>query len=805
MRQKELIFNNAVNGLKRDSVLPEDLLNSLHTLDNLKLKYEGGLARMIVRNGYERWNTEPTAGPVLQLYNFVNQVRDEYLMGVVDLAGGDRWYRFIKDSTHELLVDENATVPQGSSAIKNLPIITVGNRVMFGTDSNWRWADADSFYETVKSYQVGIDPPSAPPGVTIGTAIGQTVTAGAANIDLNATTHRKIAFRIDITTPTRVNTINLYKNRGVPALDGNVKIGIYTDSSGLPSSTLADENAQSDWLPVSLINLVTEYTGFVLRSQVTLPVGTYWIVNYGDDTYYANYVAVPFYVANLSYINAVSPTNYSIKVYDHASSAWGTYANSVGVFYFGGIAQNHIYDYLCTFYNSTYGIESRPSDHTRIEFTGAAPTAIITAPTSADLQVDKVRIYRRVLDDGLEVIAPEADITNKYGYIGEATEGASFHDYVSELGLGGELQTLDHYRIGEPDDSDPHVRLAVLPRIACFWKGRVFVAEGSNLYFSKRLEEDGASGLAGDPIPDYFPPENVITTYMASDINGLKPMGDDQLVLYFANSAIWVLMGFDSTLNPPDPAEYRFVQVVMGGGLIASSALVDVEGGHTLLTRRGLRAFSGTTDMPYLSESVKSILDAVTDEAIDNSLLINFGNELWLGIDSDADGYADEFYILDMLSSKPYWRRYDYGLRFGDVIVRESGKYSTGSSYKSILASDMDGNYILELEKGTTDNALAIGWEWRTHRLRVGRYSTSLILEFSGLYPSTPPTFTTTIRDHVDSVKTFSRTPSSSTDVRNHRMGVRFNSPQSLQIGMSGSSLNADEIWGFKLSYNTES
>jgi hypothetical protein len=430
---------------------------------------------------------------------------------------------------------------------------------------------------------------------------------------------------------------------------------------------------------------------------------------------------------------------------------------------------------------------------------------VYVASVPADGQVDKYRVYRRLLDTGLDIDAPEDDITNKYYYLGEAAIAKDFIDIVPFGSEGGILQTSDHYRIGEDDDSDPHVRTSVLPRIACFWKGRVFVANGSKLYFSKRLEEDGASGLAGDPIPDYFPPENTIDTFMTSDINGLKAMGDDQLVLYFANSAIWVLMGFDSTLNPPDPAEYRFVQVITSGGLIASSALVDVEGGHVLLTRRGLRAFSGTTDMPYLSENIKSILDVITDEAIDNSLLLNYGNELWLGIDSDADGYVDEFYILDMLSSKPYWRRYDYGLRFGDVIIRESGKYALGSSYKSILASDMDSNYVLELEKGTTDNLQAIDWEWRTHRLRVGRYSTALILEFSGFYPGTPPTFTTTIRDHVDNIKSFSRTPNSSTDVRNHRMGVRFNSPQSLQVGMSGSSLYADEIWGFKLSYNTES
>lgn len=372
---------------------------------------------MIVRNGYERWNTEALPAPAKQLYHFVDQSRSEWLLGIC----GTYWYWILQSlSPHVKINNDVATVPQTNSPIRKKPVITFGNRAMFGTDTGWYWTDGAWMTGIAPhSNQVGIDPPSAPPGVTIGTAIGQTNTAGANNIDLNATTHRKIAFRIDITTPTRVNTINLYKNRGVPALDGNVKIGIYTNNAGNPSNTLADENAQSDWLPVRLINLITGYTGFVLHNQVTLPAGTYWIVNYGDDTYYANYVAVPFYVANLSYIAAVSPTNYSIKVYDHASSAWGTYANSVGVFYFGGIAPNYIYDYLRTFYNSTYGIESRPSDHTRIEFTGATPTAIITAPTSSDPQVDKVRIYRRVLDDGLDVDAPESDITNKYGYIGE--------------------------------------------------------------------------------------------------------------------------------------------------------------------------------------------------------------------------------------------------------------------------------------------------------------------------------------------------------------------------------------------------
>lgn len=810
MKDKTFLFQNFVRGLKRDSTNPDDLVNSLYTMTNYKLKYTSGMPRLVVRKGYERWNTVETPAPVKQLYLFTDQTRNDVLMGVC----GGYWYRFIKTTTHEKLNTGAATVPVDSAGgIRNLPVLTVGNRVMFATNSGWYWSDYESMDTSTKSYQIGIDPPDEPPIIQKDNAIGNDVTAGWSEVILNTTTHREVYYKLVVTDSIKISHINLYLGRwsdlAAQTTDSsNVRIGIYTDNGGAPSTTLADENALSDWLSTTFIPRTSRaFIGFELMSVVTLSAGTYYIVLKGSPHYYTAYsnaVGARNYVEAYRLPVGYSPTNYNIGVYDYASSTWGAYTNSLGIFYIGGLMQARIYDYVYTYYNSTYGIESRPSDFTRIQYSAESPAGKMTFTAPVDTQVNKVRVYRRLLGEGQTLDTPPNNVIDKYKYVAEMSYTGNYYDSVSDLGLGGELQTFDHYRIGEADDDSPSRRTAITPTVAAFWKGRVWVSDGKTIYFSKKLEEDGATGLAGDQIVDYFPPDNQIETGMTSKIIAMKSLGDDQLVVYFSNSAVWILMGMDSALNPPDPSEYRIVEAVTDSGLITSSGLSLIKSRHAILTRSGIYIFAGTPNTEYLSEGIQSILDGLSDDYLNNSVMIHAGDEIWLGIDNDNDGYLEDFYIYDIQKSVPYWRKYNYGLNIYDVIVKESGVIGVGSNYRTLYASDADSNYILQLETGNTDNGQPIESIFETHDLRVGRWGLVYGIELMGYYPSEPPRYTVRITDHLTDYNEFGLEPYNSVDVRGHKSGLRFNSPETMRVMISQYSTQENEVLGFKLFYKHE-
>ena len=818
MKQKTFDFQNFVRGLKRDSTNPEDMLNSLYTMTNYKLNHEDGMARLEARSGFDRWNTEPLPAVAKQLYMFTDQQRNDYLIGVCN----SKWYRFIQTTTHEVIKNEVSGVPQDGigGPLRNLPVITVGNRVMFATDLGWYWADSDSFTEAIKSFQVGIDPPSDPPSVAMSAPDGS-FGAPTASITMNRTTARRIAIPVIPTITTTLQNITVKVRRAGSELQvksGAWKLGVYNDVAGSPGGLISIDTV-SQWMSVSHFNAgAYSYKTFSFLKSFTLTSGTkYWIIIDGDDDYYTNY-GINFY-GFIGVLASLTPSYGATKVWntDLTPDAW--YIDyvptgvppwySVPVFHLGGAipGAEQIVDYVVTFYNSTYGIESRKSGSIRVAWDSTHSIGQIGCIYAPDAQVDKFRVYRRELDTGLSWEAEEDEITNKYYYMGESTIAVDYIDSTDLEFTGNEIQTDDNYRIGETDDLDPHIRSsAVVPKVATFWKGRTWVGNGSKIYFSKKLESDGASGLAGDPIPDYFPPENQIDTYMTNAIIAMKPLADDQLVIYFANSAIWIMMGMDSVLNPPDPSEYRFIEVVTDSGLIASSALCNLKSRHVYLARKGLNVFNGTANTEFVSENIQSILNTLTDPMIDNSVMIGMGDELWLGVDTDNDGKLEDFYIFDMQKSVPYWRKYNYGVSIYDMVVKESGRYdaSNDTGYKTIYASDADNLYILKLETGNDDNGQAIECEFETHALRPGRWGFVHGIELIGYYPETAPTFIGKATDHVGDYIEFGLSPFGSNDVRGHRAGLRFNSPYTLKVSVKHYALALDKILGFKLNYNTE-
>ncbi len=808
-KEKVLQFENFILGMRRDGALTQEMtrdentganpyiLHSLKTLENYDIDpVDGGL---VTRDGYERYNSTVLADSPKQIFYHTDLARTEnIILGIV----GNRWYKIIENSAHDMVIDEAVTLTDGFKK----PVFYWGGRMFFATDSGWYWTDRERLYDGTKYYQAGIDKPSSPLIIVEKDAEGQLTTTGAIEEDLNAEDHRKESIKLVTTNQIEFDVINVYLKRSTLSLTGNIRVSIYTDSSGEPSGMLAETNSQSDWLATELVNVTAGFIGFTMPKTIHLAPDTYWIVLEGDTNYYNNYVGSggsAYYVSMMYLDLGFQQENYSIKLYDYDSETWGLLADAVGIFYFGGLvpasgAASGIYEYVYTFVNSTYQVESRPSDYQRKLVSGVHKIFEISSPQSADEQVDKIRIYRRILDYGLDITASVDTITADYHFVAEIDHGDIWHDAVSESGLGAVLQTTDHYRIGEPDDTSDNFRDAVIPAGACDWKGRVWIfAKNDNvLYFSKKLTENGRTGLSGDPIPDYFPPENKLEIEEESAILAIRKLANDQLAIYFRNGTIFTLWGMDEIANPP--SDYSLRPQVYGLGLISSFGLTDYKSAHVYISRHGLYAFSGAPNPEYLSESIQSILDDISDTNLAKAVVIARGEEIWLLVDGDADGYNDTIYILNLQKSVKPWRRYTFGTNINDLVVK-----TLSSSSKDILAADDTNKYLLELNVGTTDNGAPINSYLESHRQKV---SNAFIyeLEIKDRYDDDdiPANYDFLITDTTGYGTSVGINPSGGMDYRGHKTGMRLKSSGTFNVRLDQVTVKKTDLLGVYIRYS---
>lgn len=789
---------------RRDGALRQDKLYSMRTLQNFDVIYTDG--RLRVRPGYTRWNTTALPAVATQLFYFVplDNPSNAHLLGI----SNSRWYGISEAGAHNLLSTEPATARR--------PVLTVGERCFFGTDTGWRWTDDSSIGGATKSYRVGIRRSTQPPSVS------ERVVDGHSDHDvltiLNTTTQRRIAIPFQLAHRTAFSRVNLHVLRqGVFAAtdQGNVRIGIYEDSGG-PSNTLADglaattSSALSDWmnvlrLPHGLL-AAAAYREFELRGPLTLEGSTtYWIVLEGDDEYY-DIMTLPFgpYCGVTSETAPAVYAHGKLQTYDLPGTAWNE-ADFEARFYIGGLVQDAIYDYVITYYNESYIIESRPSDYMRLEVTGGTPAIQLTGRLTTDGQVDKVRLYRRELD--VDAVPPqdldtsEEEILDVYRLVGEATPGDAFIDALVADDLGAVLQTQDHYTWDDVNEAGEDLRdAAILPAITVLWKDRVWLATGTDnkLWFTKTLEQDGATGLTNDPIYDYIPLENVREIPCPSRIIALAVLPQDQLAVFFENESVWIVWGANESLNPP--ADIAFRELMPKGGLIAPAGLDESKRGLYFLSRDGMYVLPG---LEYMTETNQSILDDVENTYIDDSRVLVFGNEVWLLIDSDNDGTLDTTLILDMQRDIPTrqlydsaWKMYSYNVGLNDIVVKQKG-----GSARTILAADAVNFYILELGDGVNDNGSAIVAEVESHDLRARNMAMIHEVDIDAVYSGNPPAYTLTLTDHNGGTQAYTRTPSSSDDIRLHKIGCRFNQPVSMRAKLSMSALAAHELLSMEILY----
>jgi len=767
----------------------------LRTVKNYRYDYDGDLVKLQVRKGYDNFNASVLANPPQQLFVYRDLENNEHLLGIIYNNGlaEYRWYDINESTASAPISDEEATPRKH--------INNVGGRVFFGTDGTgsdigWRWADNASILAGT-SYRVGIKRPNVVFAATAVAVSGHTVSVAAvADVELNTTTHKKIAIKLTFAQDTELASISIGMNKPTVATSaGSVRVIIYTDSGGTPSSTVADDNAYSAWWPVAMLNveggpLANDLKLFTFLSKFELAAGTYWAVIVGDDTYYSNYNVAAFY-ANMIY-DQPGGTGY-VKVYNNGTSVWGD-TNYQIYHQINGLDDSKFYDYVMTYYNSTYGIESRPSNPIRIDPTADLPAIQLYGPTPSDTQVDKIRYYRRYMANADD---SGADITDLYKYVGDAAIGSTLIDNTPTENLGAELQTLDHYCFDDTDDEGEELRKAALnPSAVVVWKDKIWFAEenGNILYFSKLLEEDGATGWTGKAIYDFFPLENKLEIPESSAIIALCQLSDDSLVVYFRNGSVWIVEGGNDIYNPP--SDFSLRQVLTDTGLLAPAGIDSMRGRHVYLSQEGVFSFQGTSDPTYLSQEIQSILDAIQTGYLDDTIITCFGEEVWILYDSDNDGDKDKILVLNILRSTPTWRLYDYNRAFNDIVVRP-----TGSDHKTVLAADALTGYVWELETGTTDNGMPIETEIETHELRVAQRIMIAGVELDGSYPNVPAQYLVIISDHTGNKSMYTIAPNSSDDIRGHRTGCRVLTGPTAKVSIQGRSVNEDKLLSLAVYY----
>jgi len=193
------------------------------------------------------------------------------------------------------------------------------------------------------------------------------------------------------------------------------------------------------------------------------------------------------------------------------------------------------YGFAYTFYNSDYGIETKPTSTIAIQTTASDKRVRITLTRDVDRQWDKFRIYRTTAQT-TQAAAQSASIF----FVGEVTHtpgtGTVTVD-VDATTIGGVSYTL-----GAENDTDDHDRLTRRWAFAKGYAGRIWaVILPRTIVFSKVT----TTGM----FPDWFPQENSIEIGSASDtITGLELIPGGGGLLVFTERRIFVLRG-DSIAN----------------------------------------------------------------------------------------------------------------------------------------------------------------------------------------------------------------------------------------------------------------
>lgn len=253
----------------------------------------------------------------------------------------------------------------------------------------------------------------------------------------------------------------------------------------------------------------------------------------------------------------------------------------------GGITGD--YQYVYTYYDSTYGWESNPSS--------ASATAVATnddievgVVASTDPEVDQIKIYRTT--DGGATFLYLATISN-------AT--TTYTDNGTDTLTAIEVSYLN----GTPEDFE-HI---------AYHKGYLFGSIGDTLYWSNALDIHGWSALNSTDVPFEGTDEIVA---LVSHQDTLLIFGSKNVLTLAGNSGNWTLIRQDVSL-----------------GALSHTAIVEVFGQVLFLTREGIYTFPGfSLFAPKLTRQISSL----NENGLSSASLIHVPDQksIWLALNDQV-------------------------------------------------------------------------------------------------------------------------------------------------------------------------
>lgn len=800
---REVRLKNFRNGMKVDNIDEgSEQIQSLLLLENADIKWQNGAA--VRRKGYSYFEKD-LAAAAKQIYEFVNVAGTATMLVIMD----EKLYH-IKSGVPTLIDNDSGSgvppVPALSfSAYDYYPFCTVLNRCFFADDNDMYWFDSTSLASD-KCYQLGITAPvfSTTPGTSTNRFGHETLTTdGVIN-----TSRKKHAESFVPTSNMTVDAVRVAP-RVVPAATQSeppetidMIVSIYSDSGGSPGTILAISRRTF----LDIYNNNGEVRGilrFDFEDNVNLTSGTtYWVVVEVNEDFWV-WEALEYSDAYIGYDNAAGYSG-TYKYWD--GDAWQEDASRDLYFVIGGgLNQGGEYNYAFTYVNNTYNSESEPKTFTGVQPTKQNVNFTAMDLTTSDNQVDVVRLYRT---------KPEDDTV--YYYVTElATTDTTFWDNIDDENLGAEIQCVDHQRS------------QICPvRQITHWHNRLYISGDDDtnnhiLYYSKVLESNGLTGIAGDPAYDYFPQQTSeyghlygndfalgasitaigrqgVTSDVANDITSL-------LVVITANDAIHTFSGGFDPQNPPQDLNHN--PIILDEGILESRTLRNFKGRLVFLNNnKELKAYNGSIDLEDLSDDIQSLLDDVGGVYHTEA----YNNRLWVLVDDDSDGVMDTVYVINLQRrNKVIYQKYTYKKDDNDVTLYDIHKGQAG--LYALLKDALGVYHIVQLESGTSD-----GWELvendgteivkklQMHYIRPARRAYWQEVGIRGYYPtSTIPTLTTICTDLSARTTSFTLSPSGTEDEDGHKHGLVMAS-QELSVLIQSTGAEADEIREMFIRYRLE-
>ena len=792
---REVRIKNFKEGMRVDNI-DEDAnqIQSLLLLENADIDWRTGAG--VRRKGYEYFY-DSLPYDAKQIYEFVNTAGTATMLVVMN----DKLY-YIKAGVPTAITNDSYAVPALSFASYDYyPFVTVLNRCFFADDNDLYWLDSTSLSGDV-CYQLGITAPIFATTPDVSNAQDKFYSLPSHQDVINPSGMAYYAQSFTLARDTLIDAIQIQTLvTGSPSDNIDMIVSLRSDNAGNPG-TIVSTGTRS-LISINPVTGAHNLGMFSLDEKVAGVTGnTYWIVVNCNIPYAGWYSAGVTQVAVDS--RNIAPTG--VYKWSTLGTAWVTIVGRSMLYIIGGgLDEGSKYNYAFTYVNNQYNSESAPRYIEDVIPEKATTLFTGMDLTTTDNQVDVVRLYRtKAIDDTV------------YYYITElATTDTTFWDNIDDENLGTEMQCIDHQRS------------EICPvRQITHWHNRIYISSDDDtnnhiLYYSKILESNGLTGIAGDPSYDYFPQQTSeyghlygndlaleapitaigrqgATSDVANDISSM-------LVVITSNDVIHTFTGGFDPQNPPQDLIHN--PIVLDEGIIESRTMKNFKGRLVFLNNnKELKAYNGSIDLEDLTDDIQSLLDGVG--VVYHAEAYN--NRLWLLVDDDSDDVMDTVYLINLQRrDKVIYHKYIYKHDDNEATIYDIHKGQ--SALYALLKDALSTYHIVELESGTSDSwevsendGTEIVMKLQSHYIRPARRAYWQEVGIRGYYPtSTIPTLTTTCTDLSARTTAFTLNPSGTEDEDGHKHGLVMAS-QELSFLIQSTGAEADEIREMFIRYRLE-